>query len=309
MRIGIIGCGAIAQRSHIPQLQAAGADLVAFASRTAASAERAAGQAGTGTVCSWQELVSRPDVDAVVITSPNDAHVEHAVAAAEAGKHLLVEKPLARTTIEAEAIIAAVERTGVVGMTAHDMRFAPPVLAAHAVDPGEVSSFHVRFCHGGPRAWAPEATWFYDLARAGGGSLLDLGVHAIDTLRFLLEDEIACVSAVLSPPDGPDADAVLAVRTAGGRVGTITTSWRHPAADVWFTLVGERQLVVTPAGATLDGVAVDAADSAPTVQDAFLEAIQAGRARHPDLPDGRAAVAVVEAAYRSAASGTATAPR
>ena len=316
VRVGVIGCGAIALRTHVPAFRSAGAVLTAFASRRVASAESAASESGSGVACAdWAELLDRDDVDAVTICTPNALHAEQAVAAARAGKHVLVEKPFTTTVDAADSVIAAGRAAGVVVMTAHNMRFATPVVAAQQAVRrgalGTVQSVRAVFCHAGPGAWAPESRWFFDPRLAGGGALLDLGVHLVDTIRVILADEFATVCAVLAEPEQTiDKEAVMAFRTTLGVLGTLQAGWRSPTGpELVIDVVGsEGSLTVTPAAAVLTRAGLPPetlvlAGAADTPQAAFLRAVDVGAAQAPDATDGRAAVAVVEAGYRSAESG------
>lgn len=314
MRVGLLGCGAIARRSHVPALQAAGVTLTAFWSRTTASAEAACAEAGTGEVVpDWAALVARDDVDAVVISTPNALHAPQALAAVAAGKHVLVEKPFTVDVASADAVLSAAAAKGVVVMTAHNARFTPAIAAArHAVrqgDVGAVTAVRAVFCHGGPLAWAPEATWFFDRELAGGGALLDLGVHLVDAIRFVLDDDFSSVAATLAGgTDGVEEDGLLLFDTRKGVVGSLHAGWRAPATDFGLTVVGDAgRLLVTGAGAALESPAGERAleleGFTDTVQSTFVSAVASGRALPPDGYDGRAAVAVVEAAYASARDG------
>jgi predicted dehydrogenase len=320
LRVGLIGCGAIARRSHVPGLQAAGAVLTAFASRSPASAALAASEAGTGEVVEhWEELVARPDVDAVVVCTPNTHHAPQAVAALEAGKHVLVEKPFAVSVTAADAVLASAAAHGLVAMVAHNLRFAPPAVAARdAVRQGVVGTVTaVRgvFCHGGPLVWAPEAAWFLDRSLAGGGALLDLGVHLVDTTRFVLDDDFASVAATLAlGTHGLEEDGLLLFDTRKGVVGSLHAGWRSQTGlDFSLTVVGDKgSVVVTASGAVVHGPdgqqALSLAPDPASVQEAFVRAVAAGRAEPPDGHDGRAAVAVVEAAYESSRTGRTVRP-
>ena len=150
----------------------------------------------------WHDLLGHPDVDALDVCTPNASHAEIAIAAAAAGKHVLVEKPLARNTEEAERMIEAAQRAGVVLMPAHNARLLGPFVAMREAvargDVGQVRAFRCAWGHTGPQDWAPGADWFRDPATAGGGALIDLGVHAADVLRSVLGDEAVEVSALLS---------------------------------------------------------------------------------------------------------------
>jgi predicted dehydrogenase len=316
LRVAVIGCGTIARALHVPALLAAGADVSVFASRSRASAQAAADEAGGGEVhADWREAVARPDVDAVVVCTPNVLHAPIAVAAAQAGKHVLVEKPFATTVADVDAMIAAAEAAGVVLMAAHNVRFAPPfppmrdAIAAGRI--GAVTSVRVAFCHSGPQRWAPQATWFRMVESAGGGALMDLGVHVADTLRFVLADEFVEVTATVDALP-IDEDAVVGFRLASGAIGSVHVGWRSvPAAD--------QSIVVHGTEGTLrwdldDGVVLDLPDLSreplPMAAEddnpgaAFVRAATGGGAPIPSAQDGRAAVAFVTAAYEAARTGS-----
>jgi predicted dehydrogenase len=175
---------------------------------------------------------------------------------------------------------------------------------------GSVTAVRGVFCHGGPLAWAPEATWFLDRSLAGGGALLDLGVHLVDTIRFVLDDDIASVAATLVlGPQGVEEDGLLLFDTRKGVVGSLHAGWRSQTGlDFSLTVVGDQgSVLVSAPGAEVQGASgrqqLALAPDPASVQEAFVAAVASGRAQAPDGHDGRAAVAVVEAAYESAASG------
>lgn len=318
-RIGVIGCGAIATRRHIPLLQEAGAVITAVASRRVETATAVAGSLESAAVCaSWSELVTREDVDAVAVCTPNALHTEQALAALDAGKHVLIEKPVATTVADADRLIAAATGAGLVAMVAHDARFAAPVAALRDVvgrgDIGTVTSVSGRLGHGGPAQWAPDAAWFFDATLAGGGALLDLGVHLVDAVRYVLDDEFAEVSAELAPVGAAvEEDGVVLFRTARDVSGTVHASWRCVAGpDVGMTVHGTTGTVVW-SGTDVElrrpdcpphRVVLTAPPTSP--QAIFVDALRDGAPALPDLYDGRAAVAVIEAAYTAARTGRRT---
>jgi UDP-N-acetylglucosamine 3-dehydrogenase len=325
LRVGLVGCGAIARRAHLPAFRAAGADevdVVAFASRSRSSAEAAAKEWGSGRVeDDWRRLVESPDVDAVDICSPNRFHAEVAVAAAGAGKHVLVEKPMACTVAEADAMITAAERSGVVLCVAHNLRFASPFFTARQVVTagmlGHLVAFRAAFGHGGPQDWAPQAGWFFDPEQSGGGALIDLGIHVADLIRFVLDDDVTEVSALLSTRSpGVDEAAQVVLRMAGGAIGSFHASWvTHPAPDHQLTVFGTEATLHLDGRTPLTLLRPDA-EAEPVALEkpgtglyaGFVRACLGPEPSPVSAEDGRAALAVVEAAYRSAASGQVTAP-
>jgi predicted dehydrogenase len=325
LRIGVLTCGAIVTKGHLPGFDALGrdvADVVAFQSRTAATAEAACAQWGSGdVVADWREVLHRDDVDAVDICAPNAMHAELAIAAAEAGKHVLVEKPMATTVADADAMVAAAARAGVVLMAAHNLRFAAPyAAAARAVGEGAIGDIvgvRVAMGHGGPEGWTRDAGWFRDPALAGGGALLDLGIHVADLLRAVTGLEVAEVSAFVRRPSERAVEEAgsVALSFANGAIGSLSASWTvRGAADHQLlvhgtegTLTVERgAAVVRPAGGG-DKVALEPPSPAPDLLRNFVETCRGEAAPIVTATDGRDALAIIEAAYRSAASGRAVA--
>jgi len=323
LRVGLIGAGAIARRTHLPGFSAVrpAVDLTAFASRSLAPAQAAAEAWGGGVAVSdWRELIGREDVDAVDVCTPNALHAPIAIAAARAGKHVLVEKPLATSLADADAMIEAARRHGVVLMTAQNGRYGAGMrAAAQAVRQGragDVRAVEAWLAHGGPGTWARDARWFFDPALSGGGALLDLGVHAIDAVRAVTGDEFALVSGMLSDlRQGVEWNGHLVGRLAGGGLCNVKASWNAPFRSdrllaVWGT---DAQVLVDGRGAWLrrpDDVTEALPGAAPASLFAdFVAACRSGPpAGAPTGDDGRAAVAVVLAAYRSHGEGRAVAP-
>jgi predicted dehydrogenase len=151
----------------------------------------------------WKAVVARNDIDAVDICTPNDSHMEIAIAAAEAGKMVLCEKPLARTGEEGEKMLAAVEKAGVANLVWYNYRFLPAVtLAKNIVDRGDLGRiFHYRASFLQDWTIAPdlpqggEALWRLDKDVAGSGVTGDLLAHCIDTARWINGD-VTSVSAM-----------------------------------------------------------------------------------------------------------------
>lgn len=323
LRVGVLTCGAIVTKGHLPGFDSLGrdaVDVVAFQSRRETTARSARDQWGSGeVVADWRDVLARADVDAVDICAPNAMHAELAIAACEAGKHVLVEKPMATSVAEADAMVAAAERAGVVLMAAHNLRFAAPYAAAAAAVAdglvGDIVGVRVAMGHGGPESWTRDAGWFRDPALSGGGALLDLGIHVADLVRAVTGDEVAEVSAFVRRPseDAVEESGVVSFTLAGGGVGTLSASWAVRAgADHQLlvhgsagTLTIERgQAVVRSAGGG-DKVVVEPPSPMPDLLANFVAVCRGEAAAVVGPRDGRQALAVIEAAYRSAAEGRA----
>ncbi len=317
-RIAVVGCGAIARRTHVPAFtQMDGVELTAFASRSMGSAEAAAQEAGGAPAIvtdDWRKVINRDDVDVVDICSPNSLHREQAVAAAKAGKHVLVEKPIACTVDEADAMIDAAEANGVVLHVAHNVRYLPLAIAARDAIPrlGKLVGVRAAFGHAGPKGWAPDATWFFDTKLSGGGALIDLGIHALDLVRFVTGLEAEEVTAVTLGPEPAEDAAQVAIKFKDGAIGSLHASWvARPAPDFGLTVFGTEgslhadaraPLKFRPANGRSEELDLPTDASNPFAD--FITSVRGEGATQPATgSDGRAALAIVCAAYESARTG------
>ncbi|TKR26522.1 Gfo/Idh/MocA family oxidoreductase [Cellulomonas hominis] len=194
--------------------------------RDAAAVKAAAERLGwQGTAGSWQELVARDDVDLVDICTPGRTHAEIAVAALEAGKHVLCEKPLANTIAEAEAMVAAADAAaarGVRSMVGYTYRRVPAVqLARQLVADGRIGAVrHVRVQYLQDWLADPEAplSWRLDKQQAGSGALGDIGSHAVDLAQFITGERLTGVSGLMETfvHERPVAAAFAGLHGTGG---------------------------------------------------------------------------------------------
>ncbi len=169
--------------------------------RDAAATAAAAQQFGWAeSATDWREVIARPDIDLVDISTPNDSHAEIAIAAAKAGKHILCEKPLAMNLAEAKEMLAAVEKAGVVAMVCHNYRYAPAIqLARQLIASGRLGQiYHVRAQYLQDWIMDPNfpAVWRLQKDQTGSGALGDIGAHIFDLARFLV-GEITSLSATM----------------------------------------------------------------------------------------------------------------
>jgi Predicted dehydrogenases and related proteins len=184
--IGIVGSGFIARAHAEAFARLPRATLRAVASRSAGSAAEFAGRWG---IPAWftdfRELAGRPEVDVVCIAAPNALHRDIAVAAAQAGKHVICEKPLARTLREADEMISACAAAGVLLMYAEEICFAPKyVRAKELADEGALGEVYL--VRQTEQHYGPHSDWFWDPEQSGGGVLMDMGCHGIEFARWVL---------------------------------------------------------------------------------------------------------------------------
>lgn len=200
--IGIIGTG-FARSTQIPGFRACeGARVVAIASGHRENAERVARDFEIEFVTGdWREVVGRADVDLVSIATPTVTHEEMAIAALDAGKAVLCEKPTAINAEEAETMMKRAEGAGVLALIDHELRFLQSrrILRQMILD-GEIGRVHhVKYLFRSDSRANPERPWnWWSDVEQGGGVLGAIGSHAVDSLRWLLDTEISHVSAQLA---------------------------------------------------------------------------------------------------------------
>lgn len=309
-RIGFIGCGKIAQIRHIPEFAASTrAEIAGYYNPTRTRAEQMAGKYGGKVYDSVEEMLSDPTVDAVVISLANSAHASVSIAALEAGKDVLCEKPMATTIGECEDMIKAAEKSGRLLLIAQNQRLAPAHMKAkELIDGGvigKVLSFRTAFGHSGPENWSIRPgndTWFFRKDVAAMGVMADLGIHKTDLIQFLLGCNVVGVNAVLSTldkkdpdgkPIGVDDNAVCIFRMENGAVGTMTASWTYYGREDNSTVIYGSEGMIRIYDSTSsplqlirkDGTVVDIDTEAiqtndnqtfSGVADAFLDALYSG---------------------------------
>lgn len=233
MRIAFSGAGSI-NKIHAGAARACGAELAAVVSHRSESRERFAAEFGIprhhATV---REMLAEGGVDALVVGTPNHLHLPDTVAALEAGVHVMVEKPMAQDAGEARRMCAAAEKYDRLLMVAHCFRFDPEVrwLKENAGKLGRIirSKGYGVHTHWGPGGWFTEKRY------AGGGALADMGVHAIDTARFLMGDPrpvsvFARIGTYYGDYDVDDTGVIL-VEWDNGATSYIESGWWQPHTD------------------------------------------------------------------------------
>jgi predicted dehydrogenase len=273
-----------------------------------------------------EQLLAEDTVDALVIGAPNFLHAPQAISALERGVHVLVEKPMAMNALEAKQMCAAAERSGAVLMVAHCWRFDPEALWLKAQMKRLGKIIRTKGC-GVHTNWGPSG-WFVRKELAGGGALADMGIHALDTVRFLLGDPQPCslyakVGAYYQDSEVDDTGLVI-VTWDNGAVSYVESGWWQPHADgpeaatQLYGTLGFGQLFPTRLELPdrkeekLDvidpGFAFPREPHMPqSLFDAqmryFIDCIQAGRVPVPGGAEGLVNMQVVDAAYESARTG------
>jgi len=308
MRVALFGCGWI-QDFHARGVLAHGDELVAVANHRAESAEAFAERHGIARVTTdWEELVRDPEIDAAVVSTPNALHAPQTIALLEAGKHVLVEKPMATSVAECDAMIAVSRASGAKLMVAHCWRFHDDVRAMRErIASGELGEVVKTRGYGVHAGWGPSG-WFAERALAGGGALPDMGVHAIDTVRFLLGDPMPTrVCATIGTRYGAydvDDDGILLISWSQGTNSLVESGWWHPHKE---GLEAETEVYGTKGYGRIFPREEPSEDYEHCTQPMytaqmaeFLDAIGEDRQPRPGGEDGRVVLQVVEDAYASA---------
>ncbi len=191
LKIGFIGCGGIANQKHLPGMaQQHGVDLVAFCDLVVERAEEAARTYGTPDAkvyTDYRDLLADQSIDAVHVLTPNVSHREITVAALEAGKHVLCEKPMAISSAEAEQMLAARNRSGKLLTIGYQYRhFHSHAVAKKVVDEGWLGAVYYAEATYIRRRGVPTWGVFTDKSKQGGGALIDIGTHALDLTLWLM---------------------------------------------------------------------------------------------------------------------------
>ncbi|QOV87776.1 Gfo/Idh/MocA family protein [Humisphaera borealis] len=255
VRYGVVGCGAIAQRRHIPEcVHNPNSTLVALCDPNAQRIDEISKAYGGVAKCytDYAEMLKDPTVDAVVVSGPNSMHASQSIQALEAGKHVLCEKPMATTREDAKAMMAAAKKSGNYLMIALNQRLIPAhKRAKEIIDSGrlgKVLSFRTAFQHPGPESWSVDGgkSWFFQKGSAFMGVTGDLGVHKADLLRWLLGQEFVEVGGFISTLDKRDAagklielddNAFLKLKTDKGVLGSMILSWTNYGPEENYTIV------------------------------------------------------------------------
>lgn len=255
VKIGVIGCGSIAQHRHLPEYKMnEQVELVAVCDINTERANSVAQQYGVKAYTNYEELLASGTVEAVSVCTPNYLHAPISVAALNSGVHVLCEKPMATSEEEAKAMIEAAKTNGKKLMIGHNQRFVASHQKARELiekgEIGEIYSFRTAFGHGGPEGWSVDGkeSWFFKKDEAFIGAMGDLGVHKTDMLRYILSEEIVEVGAFVESNAkdfaNVDDNAVCVLKTESGIIGTLAASWAYNGKEDNSTIVyGEKGIL------------------------------------------------------------------
>lgn len=321
IRIGIIGGGGIAN-AHLAGYRAAG-DAIRITAIADAQPETLAArveETGARGYSDFTELVKDPEVDAVDICLPHHLHRAAIVAAAQAGKHILCEKPLCLTAEEAREVRDAVTAAGVTLMCAHNQLYMPAVAEAkRLLDEGALGTvYEVRTTDSFYNDFDPENMgWRAHAKTSGGGEYIDTGYHPTYLLMHLAGGVPTAAFSMMSTHrltfmEGEDSAQVL-VRFDNGSVGQLVTSWAYDAAPGTerFSVVGQKgslssdgtTLRVALRGQEEQVTSYEPVDTFAAEIADFAECLTTGRRPLHTEAEGIAVLGIILAAYASSTSG------
>lgn len=231
---GVIGCGGIARRRTIPEgiIPAENSRLLGLMDVQGPVAAEMARELGVKAYADEEALLSDPDIDAVYIATPVDRHRDQAVTAFRAGKHVLVEKPMALTTGDCEAMIREAAAAGLRLGVGYMMRFHGLHRKVRSMlAEGQLGT--PVFARAQLSCWYPpmENAWRQDPARSGGGALVDMGNHCLDLLEYILGSrvaELSCFTANREHRYPVEDTALLSVSFENGVLGSVDCSFAVP---------------------------------------------------------------------------------
>ena len=329
IKIATSGAGYIARLHAVSAQQLPDVELAAVAGHRPETTAKFAAEFGIPRVYqSVEALLSDGDIDVLLVNTPNALHAPETIAALHAGVHVMVEKPMAMDAAEARAMLSAARASGAQLMVAHCFRFEEEVrwLRAQAAA-GRLGRILRTKGYGVHVAWGPGG-WFTQKALAGGGAMADMGIHAIDTARYLLGDPLpVSVFARIGTHYGDydvDDTGVVIVNWDNGASSYIESGWWQPQADgscaatqlygtegfgrVYPTYLDLMRLNPTERKRVDSGFPAQAQYGAPqamyTAQLAhFLHCVRTGQTPEASGEVGLVNMQIVDAAYESARTG------
>jgi predicted dehydrogenase len=326
VNFGIVGFGLHAVKRLMPGFQSAGnCRVIALSRRTAAKAQESSRQYNIPLAFdSAEALCQSSQVDAVFVATPNSCHLQDVLVAVKHGKPVLCEKPMAINAGQCRQMVEAAAKARVLLGVAQVFRFEESMAwFRDRVAAGQIgktifarSEFSTPIASGHPR------TWINDLAVSGGGPIADVGVHCVDALRFVLQDEVVRVSArgFTDPQSGEvEAAAAMILEFSRGTLATVNVSFRASYRTP-FELVGEAgvlraddalsverpiQLELRRSGKIVESLSVSNQAAYTHQVEAFAAAVE-GKAIFPVRgEEGWRNQEILDAAYRSIKSGRA----
>ena len=246
VNVGVLGYGFVQSTFHLPCYEEiADANVVAIGGRRKVAAEKIAKRFGIKKVYSGEDFIEKlclnPEVEVVDVGLPNFLHLKASEIAAENSKHVICEKPLARSVDEAKAMLDAVEKHGVIGCYAENQVFIPQITKAKEMIEGGAIG-RVFWIRSREAHFGPHSAWFWNPELAGGGVLMDMGCHSVEVARYLIGKKPVKAyawGATLVHDTKAEDNSLALVRYEGDELGQSENSWAaHGGLDIRFEIYG-----------------------------------------------------------------------
>ncbi|MBZ0296154.1 MAG: Gfo/Idh/MocA family oxidoreductase [Anaerolineae bacterium] len=330
LRVGIIGCGLMGQQHARGYLAASElAHVVTCCDDRLEAAQQAAALFNNGVqvTTDWEEVIANPDIDAVSICTPHYLHRPQVIAATQAGKHVLLEKPMALNLAEARSMVAAAEAAGITYMIAQNQRYLPEHWRIkELLNEGSIGRVFAARIDGNQMLSAiyPPGHWLFRKVKSGGGVIRTTAIHKLDLMRYLL-GEIKRVNAVhrisgLNPEMDCEDVAAMTLEFENGAIGDAFFTFASPRAPIptasheLTVLYGEQGMIHNVGGwfmthgREVTNLGLPDADFNATFLNEvrhFLECVRDGREPLSSGRNNLGTMAVIEAMYQSAEQGCA----
>ncbi|WP_042221157.1 Gfo/Idh/MocA family protein [Oceanobacillus manasiensis] len=338
MKAGIIGCGSIAKLRHAPEYKEnKHISEIVFYDRNPERADRLASMFNGSVVRSVDALLEDPTIKVISDCSSNEHHHIFTTKALLHGKHVLCEKPISLTVADAMEIVEAQKKSDKVLMVDHNQRFtrahqkAREIIQEEAL--GKVLTFRTTFGHKGPEHWGvnkSNSTWFFKKERSGFGVAGDLGIHKLDLIHYLLDDEITKISAFQGALNKLDEkgkpievcdNVVASMQTKKGCLGSASFSWSYYGEEDNSTILyceegilkiyhhPDYQLEIIKSNGEkvhyqLETIQTNDNQTNTGVIDAFIECVNTGKKPIASGQDALGSLKVVLAMLEAAETGT-----
>jgi len=333
IRIGIIGAGKIAERTHLPQYGVLkNVEVVAICDVIKKKAGRLAKMFNVPHVYTdYKKMIKEAGIDAVSVCTPNFLHAPMTIFAAKNKKHVLVEKPMALSIREMKAMTAACKKNRVTLMVEQSHRFDPghevlrDIVKSNVL--GRIVTVRGKIGHSGPEFWSTDSPWFFDKKKSGGGVSVDVGIHILDLIRFITGKDVERVAAkianLVKKKIKLEDNVEATLKFKDGTIGVFETSWSTSPYEVVVQVYGEKgKAIVQQANADPQRVrawVVDPKNPYSTVRELkykvpkqsrnkspiayFIKCVRTGQKPLIDGVEGMKSMAVILAALKSAKSG------
>ena len=343
MRFAIVGCGVIGG-AHAKSLESLAdrAELVAVADTVPERAAAFATEYGVRALNSLEEVLAQPDIDVVTLATPSGLHGDEAIATLEAGKHVIIEKPLDVSVEMARKVLAAEAKSDKVAMVVSQLRYEPAItVVREAVTSGafgKITSAATSMAWWRSQEYYDSGDWRGTWELDGGGALMNQGIHAIDLFRWLMGDPVevyAWADRLAHERIEVEDTAVAVVRFANGAIGTIHgTTAAYPGVSRRIQIHGDKGSAImddgtlayfhaagSPYGGSGEGNQADSVlpkENASDVAAAsaalkpgshskqfadFLDAVAEGRPPLVTVTEGAKTLALICSIYESARTG------